>query len=403
MRVKAIVGVICLFGLVTAGCSSGDDSAFGENTIVVLDDAGTLTLIESETGEATEVPVSSGARSDFPAWAPDASKLAFTATEGGNFSLGVYDGDEVRTIGTEFPSFYNYFDPTSQVVGYLGNLRNSVGFGVADVEGGQASTIDSSQPYFFSWADDGTRVVSHSDGELSVLDTAGEELLSLSVSPLFQAPIWLPGGDEVVVALPAVEGSRLVVVDVSSGDERELVQADGVLALVLDPTGQRLAVVRRDRGGDGAVLQASTRGQASDPVPAGLFTIELDSGAIVAIDDDPFTLAPFWSPGGQLVLSLTVDDDEPGRWARWQVHDVSGELVVESDRMNPSRTVAQLLPFADQYAQSMTPWSPDGEAFVFAGTVEGGGGADGIHVQRIDESGGAIRLSDGVYAMWSPR
>ena len=360
MRVKAIVGAICLLGLVAAGCSGGGDSAFGENTIVVLDDAGALSLVEPETGEATGVPVSSGTRLDFPAWAPDASKLAFTATEGGTFSLGVYDGDEVRTIGTEFPSFYNYVDPTSQVVGYLGDLRGSVGFGVADVEGGQASTIDSSQPYFVSWADDGTRVVSHSDGELSVLNTAGEELLSLSVSPLFQAPIWLPGGDEVLVAMPTVEGSRLVVLDVSSGDERELLRADGVLALVLDPTGQRLAVVRRDRGGDGGILQASTRRQASDPVPDGLFTVELDSGAIVAIDDNPFTLAPFWSPDGQQVLSLTVDDDEPRRWARWQVHDVRGALVVESDRMNPSRTVAQLLPFADQYAQSMTPLSPDG-------------------------------------------
>jgi Tol biopolymer transport system component len=59
------------------------------------------------------------------------------------------------------------------------------------------------------------------------------------------------------------------------------------------------------------------------------------------------------------------------------------------------------LPFADQYAQALTMWSPDGTQFVFAGEVEGA--SDGIWIQAADADGSSQFLIDGDFAAWSPK
>jgi Tol biopolymer transport system component len=55
------------------------------------------------------------------------------------------------------------------------------------------------------------------------------------------------------------------------------------------------------------------------------------------------------------------------------------------------------LPFFDQYAQSMTLWSPDGEAFAYPAMT---GGIPGIWIQDIDGTD-PIRLTDGSWVSWS--
>jgi Tol biopolymer transport system component len=56
-----------------------------------------------------------------------------------------------------------------------------------------------------------------------------------------------------------------------------------------------------------------------------------------------------------------------------------------------------LVPFFDQYAQSMTLWSPDGTAFAFPAAVNGEAG-----IWRQDLSGGdPIRVAGGSWVAWS--
>ena len=56
-----------------------------------------------------------------------------------------------------------------------------------------------------------------------------------------------------------------------------------------------------------------------------------------------------------------------------------------------------LVPFFDQYAQSMTLWSPDGSAFAFPGVVDG---EDGIWVQEL-AGADPRRIAGGSWVAWS--
>jgi TolB protein len=68
----------------------------------------------------------------------------------------------------------------------------------------------------------------------------------------------------------------------------------------------------------------------------------------------------------------------------------------------PSRVLLRdYLPYFDQYAQSHRLWSPDGSAFVFAGTLANG--ESGIWLQPVgEEDAQPVSLGPGVYATWSP-
>ena len=59
------------------------------------------------------------------------------------------------------------------------------------------------------------------------------------------------------------------------------------------------------------------------------------------------------------------------------------------------------LPFFEQYAQALTPWSPDSSRFVYAGADRRG--ESGIWVQAADGAVPPILIADGVFASWSPR
>ena len=52
----------------------------------------------------------------------------------------------------------------------------------------------------------------------------------------------------------------------------------------------------------------------------------------------------------------------------------------------------------DQYDRSSTWWSPDGLAFVFAGTTFG---REGIWIDRIDDEVGPAFFAEGDIAFWS--
>jgi TolB protein len=62
--------------------------------------------------------------------------------------------------------------------------------------------------------------------------------------------------------------------------------------------------------------------------------------------------------------------------------------------------VDQYLPFFEQYAQSMSPWSPDSRAFAYAGFNEQG--EAGIWVQEARSDRAPVLVSDGEFVSWSP-
>ena len=115
--------------------------------------------------------------------------------------------------------------------------------------------------------------------------------------------------------------------------------------------------------------------------------------------------AVFWSPDSELLATLAFDSLGDGRdWVRWVVYDRSGEVVSQSPRflVTPEFGGAYL-PFFDQYAQSMTLWSPDSTRFVYPG--ESMAGRSGIWLHRLptgDDPPKTFYVTDGSMAVWSP-
>ncbi len=395
MVLKWVAAPVLVVMVFAAACSSGD-AGITSSRLAVAEDSGILKLVDPDTGEIERIPGGGNARREYPVWSPDGSRLAWTqVTSGGLFSLDVYDGEQVDSIATNFFSFYNFWDPSSDRIGYLGSAGGGVGFGVADVEAVAASVVDADRPYYFSWADDGQRLVVHSSNSVRILDRTGEVELTLSASLSFQAPVWLPGGEMVLISVGETADSRVVSFDLETGVEREYFSTSGLVSFVVDAAGERVAFTHRSI--DPGVVAVTPEGEV---VPTGLFIMELDSGEITPIDDDPQRLSPYWSPDGKSLLSITVDPDSPTQFARWEVHDLDARLTAQTERMTPSIFTAEQLPFADQYAQSSTPWAPDSSTFLFSGTIEGG--EPGVYLHDSDAFEDSELLTDGVYAVWSP-
>ena len=111
-------------------------------------------------------------------------------------------------------------------------------------------------------------------------------------------------------------------------------------------------------------------------------------------------LAFFWSPDGTKLAFLAVERVGDSVQLRWRVWD--GTETRAFGALTPSRVfLEEYLPFFDQYAQSMTLWSPDSTAFAYAGANEEG--VSGIWVQELAGNKLPVRVSDGVFVAWSPR
>ena len=201
-----------------------------------------------------------------------------------------------------------------------------------------------------------------------------------------------------MVDLPS--GPAVVAIDLETGDERTLLLVSGPTSIVADPSG-KLAAVLHAADTSGVVTAAFGSAQPTVPLASALFVLDLGTGGVSEIADAERG-GVFWSPTGDRLLSVTLETTDGDLWFRWQAHTLEGELSGQSDRMRPSLTMrSAYLPFADQYAQALTMWSPDGSQFVFAGAVEGK--AEGIWLQRSDANGGSERLTDGDVAAWSPQ
>ena len=86
------------------------------------------------------------------------------------------------------------------------------------------------------------------------------------------------------------------------------------------------------------------------------------------------------------------------------VDAVTGDSMRVSDT-RPTRGTVEMLSYFDQYARSVTPWSPAGDRLVFTDAREDGSTIDMV-VAELNQTRDAVTLRHvgaGVIAFWSPR
>jgi len=342
-----------------------------------------------------------------PTWSPDGRRLAWAERSTDlraelMLVTANVDGSEAQRVFTPFRPFYAQWDPTGRRIGLLGGGPGGPTLGIADFDSASPgmTLIDSGQPYFFSWADDGERLLAHAGPEVAVVGLDGSDE-TIAASGLFQAPIWV-GEDRLVYAVDDDE-QAVVVTNVAQTVERRFGYSNGAW-LVMSPSGTRLAVQVSGPLDEAGAQQASTSAASVPPtepglLPTGLHVVDLVSGETTTLSDE-VKAAFFWSPDGEQLLVLDLEPGDDGTAStRWEVW--TGQQVRRGPLFSPSlQTIQEYLPFFDQYAQSVSFWSPAGDRFVYAGTDADG--QAGIWVARADDPAHPELVSTGSIAVWSP-
>ncbi len=359
--------------------------------IAVLDASGTLTVIEADGSPPT---VLAGSDPDVtlvrqPTWSRDGSRIAWVGLDADGTSATVMtaapDGTQTTQTSVAAAPFYLSWDPTSARIVYLGGSATAdIELGLVDVAAKTTSPIDSGSPFYFSWAPQGKQLLVHVG-----TDRLDQLKIDGTFTPLgdrpgrFNVPVWTADGRTMFYVSDDGGRQRLVANDVATDRREILTKFDGVITFVVSPDGDRVAyqVIR-----DGPALA----------VPLSVIDRESGTTRRVATEYSP---AFFWSPDGTKLLSLRPEVEERLVF-RWNVWEDGSSFSTE--RFVPSLELSRdYLQFFEQYAQSMTLWSPDGSAFVYAGQqVESGEAGIWIQAATIDAS--PIRVADGVVASWSP-
>lgn len=349
-----------------------------------------------------------------PTWSADAGRVAWVDLNAGPDGVASAlltsqpDGRaRTRTDLAGFAPFYLFWRPDGQGVACLGNGADGLALRWVDVlgDGPAAVSLGQGSPFYFAWAPDSSRLLAHIDGsQLAFLSASGEQDPLADVAGEFNAPDWSRDGRRLVYALRSSTGlsQRLVAAEPDGGPVEELATVAGALSFVLDPGGKRLAYI-----------------VTNTPVPTAAFgplsVLDLGSGEAQQVSAGP-VLGAFWSPDGSRLAYLALGRERPaGPQAallptletqhanvrlQWRVWD--GAMDMALSEFTPSDTfLFDYLRFVDQYARSMTPWAPDGDALVFAAQDQAG--SEAIWVQPVTPGVAAQRVTDGVYAAWSPR
>jgi TolB protein len=344
-----------------------------------------------------------------PTWSPSGERVAWAeiVTGGADLSTALrtarIDGSDATSADAEgYPPFYIHWGPGGTRLAYLSNWTRGLALRTVDLSGGgsQAVTLGEGQPYYFDWAPGERRMLTHVGGErLALLSLDGSETRLPGLSGVFGAPQWSADGERLLYAVRDGDGQRLVLAGVDGQRQRDVLPFDGQLSFSLSPDGRKIAYAITTRP-----VAAASFGPLS--------VLDLATGESTQVSTHP-ALGFFWSPDSRSLIYLLPADIGPQApraslaaaadddlWLRW--HLWSGAESQELARFAPSATfLIDYLRFFDQYARSMTPWSPDSRAFVYAGGGEDG--RTGIWVQPVIDDLAPVRISDGTYAAWSPR
>ncbi len=440
--------------MLAVACSGGSDpgptsgtTATGSNLppepgspLAVVGPDGGLSLVYAGGVPDARRLSTEGSTASQPAFSPDGTRLAWSETDGeGKAFLAVADiaddgSGETRLVSVPFVPFYNGWDPTSTRVAMLGNAPGGVGLAFVEV-GDPAGSLTAAQasevvfagrPLYVDWHSDGEGLVVHTDGVVLSVGLDGTHTLVSDTDSAFQSPVTMADGSVLLVRPSDADGSdELVRID-TSGEFEVVAGLDGPVYLVGDPNRERLAVVVLPSGGPGTsdpdavqvvyrpeVGSAPVRGAMATPTLAvGVHVYDSVAGGITPVVTGE-RVAAFWSPDGERLLTLALDRAASSPSARWEVWEVPAGREFPSgpadrtESFTPTATVTSaILPFFDQYADSMTPWSPDGTAFLYA-ALDAEGRPEVRIRTVVNEDGSNGPGTDpvaarGVHAVWSP-
>ncbi len=354
-----------------------------------------------------------------PIWSPNSESLAFASFEGPNgeapTSMSLFtaakDGSALVEAhkSPNFLVFY-YWSPGSDQLGFISQTPNqSLSLQTVPTQGGEPRLVDAGSPYYWAWSPDGSSLMAHAGGSLSsqahlsLLQLEPEVVeygIDLKPAP-FKAPAFSPDGAQVLVAGQTESGaSALVLMDALGANQQVLTEYNGQIAFAWSPNGQRVAyLVSPDS-------EVGTPGQVTIIDPAGRKKpVELK-------DQDVYAF--FWSPDSRSLAyfidqPLPVEEgaEPPAEGTQnfiWSLHVLdaaSGRTHSVQNTLMATERFLQVIPYFDQYHQTLTIWSPDSKNLVLSAYRP-----DGTPSIFVVAASGKLEpryIADGWTAFWSPK
>jgi Tol biopolymer transport system component len=307
-----------------------------------------------------EVPVWQS-QSDTPvfcAWSPDSGSLAMLVTDGSSVTLLL-----VRSIAraSEPPV-----------------------------------TVDTGHELYFAWAPDSRSLLVHTstdagESTLKQVDVTSPNLAMTKlafVPSAFRSPDWSPSGRyQVISGSTQGDGEQLFLREATSNALRSLGTFGPNAAFEWSPKGDKLAV----GSGEESFL---------GPRYPTLAVVDPESRRQTVVSHDG-AFAFFWSPDGK---RLAILEAAPPDAIQWVVVDADGGNRHALETFVPDRGYSELIGFFDQFAQSLSVWSTDGQYLVFSGWRHTPSLAiqeqAHVFVSRADGSGIARDIEGGTFGYW---
>lgn len=430
--IGCIVLLFCIGVAALAGLGIYNSGAFlpqNVNRIAYMDNDLNIQVIDSN-GEH-RLALTSDAKPDndlayiFPTWSPDSKRLAFVRIGGTSASpdatlvVSPATGGDSATIyeSKALVPFYLYWSPDGQRIGFLAQSDNEIALMLGNADGkGEARKLESGSPLYWAWSPDSRTMLAHIGGSKRNSRTARLALLRLQSndSPqtltqgpaAFQAPQFSPDGSAILYGGTGdSDQDALYVADADGTHVQTVTNYKGSIAFAWSPDGKKIAWM-------------TTPLNSEMPYLGPLFVGDREgkNAKQLGVED---VIAFNWSPDGKRIAYLTLATPgsqgcldcsrvpglaapmEQGRALqfRWRIADVEAGQTFTLVSFAPTANFISVLPFFDQYARSITYWSPDGKSFVYTQREEQGAG--GVWVTDVVENAKPKRIADGTLAIWS--
>ena len=356
----------------------------------------------------------------YPTWSRNGSQLAFMGIsadgEQAKSKLMVANMDddsvnEVYTSESEHPIYLNW-SPDNANLSFISTTVSGQNMILQSVPstGGERTILDTGSPYYWSWAPDGSAMIVHAGGAttsspehlafLNVdLETTTVSEYGLDSTPAsFQAPAWSPDGSRIAMARVTEEKNEVIVTDAAGQNPQTIGTFTEKTAFAWSGDGTRFAYIDGEQA-----LSAGTIGP--------LHVVDMETSEEMVREGN--IIAFFWSPSGEELAYFTLlqaqaeGSGESGGSTQaaaqyvlnLQVLDVTSGESRELFTYRPTQQFLSLLPYFDQYHQSVTIWSPDNNNLVLS--FLGQSGTPGIAVVAASGKLEPRLLAQGFLAFWS--
>ena len=400
---RAVLVILLAVVVVIAGTSAGVAlwlRRYGPPPELLIQRAdGNLALLDAQ-GQRRQLTTDADGRTrsyGFPTPAPNGRSVAYVetvrTTDAISSSLVVHRLQGARRVlfgSRDAQPFYLYWSPDSAHIAFLTGDTGGMMLRTVNAQGTPVpQQIIPGQPSYFSWTPDSRRLLLHTGGSapggsLSLWSIGDDMPRTWETQPsMFQAPAWLEDGRTAVAAITDGPDAALARLDDAGNVLQKLATSRSGMLFVMSPSRELVAYVPLSIGGAGNLRIVGVDGNG-------------DREAIATP-----VLTFLWSPDSTKLAFLTTASETDRTVAfkaqatltlRWNVLDLPTGEARALKSFEPTEAFLNLLPFFDQYAQSIRLWDQASRRLVYA---------DPAGVWTLDVvSGEAARIDEGVLGMW---